>query len=289
MPDNSKRMHVYVALNAERDYQDQKHGDHTQTHHKHTPMEWVAIMEHYLNEAKAAFTSGKPTADSDTMDAIRKVTASGVCCMEQNGVVYREDSEPKCDVCGDTFQMHQTEKGYDHEFGGIAPVSAATPRSEFIGKLNREYTPEGDAALSRLKKEVQSPGVSTRITDPARLAELREMNSYTGQPDRCEACGSSKRAPGLCCIVCGKPSDDPIMLSDFRKDIESTINRYSKENGSNTPDFILAQYLVDSLGAYDKAVTAREKWYGREPKPVPPDQAPPPPPDVVGKPFLSSI
>lgn len=76
------------------------------------------------------------------------------------------------------------------------------------------------------------------------------------------------------------------MLSDFRKEIESTINRFSKENGSNTPDFILAQYLVDCLSAYDKAVTAREKWYGREPVPVPPDQCPSRP-DVVGKPFLT--
>jgi hypothetical protein len=277
-------MHVYVALNAERDYQDRKHGDHTQTHHKHTPMEWVAIMEHYLNEAKAAFTSGRPTADNETMDAIRKVTASGVCCMEQNGVVYREDSEPKCDVCGDTFHMHQTEKGYDHEFGGIAPIPASSPRSEFIGKLNREYTPQGDAALSRLKKEIESPGVSTRITDPARLAELREMNNYSGQLDRCKDCGSSLRAPATgCCIVCGA------QYANLRREIEQAINKHSAENGSNTPDFILAQYLVDILGAYDKAVTAREKWYGREPKPVPPDQAPPPPPDVVGKPFLSSI
>lgn len=124
--------------------------------------------------------------------------------------------------------------------------------------------------------ELAIPVPVTRITDPSRLAELREMNNYTGQPDRCDQCGSSKRAPGLCCIVCGAPGD-PIMQSDLRKAIEQTLNRFSAENGSNTPDFILAQYLIDCLGAWDKAVTAREKWYGREPKPVPPDQAPPSP------------
>jgi hypothetical protein len=80
---------------------------------------------------------------------------------------------------------------------------------------------------------------------------------------------------------------EPIKPS-FRSDIQSTINRYSKENGSNTPDYILAQFLVDSLSAYDKAVTAREKWYGREPVPVPADQCPPSP-DVVGRPFLTGI
>jgi hypothetical protein len=42
--------------------------------------------------------------------------------------------------------------------------------------------------------------------------------------------------------------------------------RASAENGSNTPDFILAQYLTSCLAAFDEAVNAREKWYGREPQ-----------------------
>lgn len=55
-------------------------------------------------------------------------------------------------------------------------------------------------------------------------------------------------------------------MSDLRKEIETSINRASAENGSNTPDFILSEYLVDCLAAFDKASRAREKWYGREPK-----------------------
>jgi len=57
-------------------------------------------------------------------------------------------------------------------------------------------------------------------------------------------------------------------MSKLRKEIEYVINCNSEENGSNTPDFILAEYLTDCLSAHDKAVTAREKWYGREPIPV---------------------
>lgn len=45
--------------------------------------------------------------------------------------------------------------------------------------------------------------------------------------------------------------------------IRSAINSVSAENGSDTPDFILAEYLVACLDAYDKAVKAREKWHGR--------------------------
>jgi len=63
------------------------------------------------------------------------------------------------------------------------------------------------------------------------------------------------------------PADFDIM-SKLRKDIEHAINCNSAENGSDTPDFILAEYLTNCLAAYDKAVTAREKWYGREPVPV---------------------
>lgn len=59
----------------------------------------------------------------------------------------------------------------------------------------------------------------------------------------------------------------------FRPALESLINRHSQENGSNTPDFILATYLVACLKAFDEATVAREKWYGRDParKPASPN------------------
>ncbi len=49
----------------------------------------------------------------------------------------------------------------------------------------------------------------------------------------------------------------------FRDNLESLINCESRENGSNTPDFILAAYLVSCLAAFDAAVVHRESWYGR--------------------------
>ena len=52
-------------------------------------------------------------------------------------------------------------------------------------------------------------------------------------------------------------------MTDFADELESLINRYSQENGSDTPDFILASYLNDCLKAFDSAVAARECWYGR--------------------------
>jgi len=51
--------------------------------------------------------------------------------------------------------------------------------------------------------------------------------------------------------------------SELRKEIEEAINRHSAENGSNTPDWILAEFLEDCLDAFDGAVIARERWHGR--------------------------
>lgn len=54
-------------------------------------------------------------------------------------------------------------------------------------------------------------------------------------------------------------------MSSFQKDLEQLINRYSLEGGSNTPDFILAEYLDTCLVVYNHAIEARDNWYGFEP------------------------
>jgi hypothetical protein len=52
------------------------------------------------------------------------------------------------------------------------------------------------------------------------------------------------------------------------KDIEQAINRHSAENGSDTPDFMLAEYLVGCLEVFNKTTRSREIWYGRGRKAV---------------------
>lgn len=49
------------------------------------------------------------------------------------------------------------------------------------------------------------------------------------------------------------------------RDLASAINRNSHENGSDTPDLILAQFLSSVLGAFDTAVRQRWAWHGCEP------------------------
>lgn len=49
----------------------------------------------------------------------------------------------------------------------------------------------------------------------------------------------------------------------FEKDLTSLLNTYSAENDSNTPDYILANYLMSCLRTYNKTIKARAMWYGR--------------------------
>lgn len=51
-------------------------------------------------------------------------------------------------------------------------------------------------------------------------------------------------------------------VKSFRDKLQDLINTHSMEAGSNTPDFILAEFLADSLRAFDKATQARTGWYG---------------------------
>lgn len=48
----------------------------------------------------------------------------------------------------------------------------------------------------------------------------------------------------------------------FRNELEILINRYSMENTSNTPDFVLAGYLFQCLDIFDSTITMRDKYYG---------------------------
>lgn len=53
-------------------------------------------------------------------------------------------------------------------------------------------------------------------------------------------------------------------MDEFRKELAALINKHSKENGSNTPDWILAEYLSDCLAAFDRAIQHRKDWYTSE-------------------------
>ena len=55
-------------------------------------------------------------------------------------------------------------------------------------------------------------------------------------------------------------------MSAFQEELRALINRNSMENESDTPDAILADYLLDALAAFNKAIAARDTWYAFDPR-----------------------
>jgi hypothetical protein len=53
-------------------------------------------------------------------------------------------------------------------------------------------------------------------------------------------------------------------LPGFERELEALINRFSGEQESGTPDFILARFLVSCLITWNASVERRELWYGRQ-------------------------
>ena len=46
------------------------------------------------------------------------------------------------------------------------------------------------------------------------------------------------------------------------RDLALAVNGFSGENDSNTPDFVLGEFLSGVLDCFADAVEAREQWYG---------------------------
>ena len=58
-------------------------------------------------------------------------------------------------------------------------------------------------------------------------------------------------------------SDQPAEPNnDFRSDLKKLLNKYNIEAGSNTPDHVLADYLIRCLDNFTETTQARESWYG---------------------------
>lgn len=51
-------------------------------------------------------------------------------------------------------------------------------------------------------------------------------------------------------------------MAELKEELQHLLNRHSRENASNTPDFILANFMLAALEAGEKLIAERENWYG---------------------------
>lgn len=49
------------------------------------------------------------------------------------------------------------------------------------------------------------------------------------------------------------------MRDSFEKELRSSINYHGKDSEANTPDYVLAQYLVQCLDHFTTTIKEREK------------------------------
>lgn len=110
-----------------------------------------------------------------------------------------------------------------------------------------------------------------------RAAELYEQNQDRGDvgregklwDDEARAALESARARGWGRNAIGTLDEaradsdgEQSTPGDLRKELGELLNRHSLENGSNTPDFVLADLLASALEVFDRAIVERDRWYG---------------------------
>lgn len=52
---------------------------------------------------------------------------------------------------------------------------------------------------------------------------------------------------------------------DLKRELTTLLNRTSRENKSDTPDFLLAEFMLGCLESFERATKKRDKWYRFEP------------------------
>jgi hypothetical protein len=88
-----ERGKVYEALDSERAYQESRwHPENNpQSKYNHSLEEWFTYMEDYIAEAKHILSrQSDAVAQPQAAAIMRKVTAMGVCALEQHGCERRE-------------------------------------------------------------------------------------------------------------------------------------------------------------------------------------------------------
>lgn len=57
------------------------------------------------------------------------------------------------------------------------------------------------------------------------------------------------------------PVNNVAVPSSLKAELAALLNRHSREILSDTPDFILAQFLINVLKSYEAAIKNRDAWF----------------------------
>lgn len=52
-------------------------------------------------------------------------------------------------------------------------------------------------------------------------------------------------------------------MGNFEDELTALLNKYNQEGRSGTPDFLLVQYLLRCLEAFEETTRRRDEWYSQ--------------------------
>ena len=158
--------------------------------------------------------------------------------IEENKKQDTKEDNPDWEIISykeDGVIYKKTNDGWFHGLNGYKEISNKSEIYSVRRKSDNEVFTVGD-------------WVKETITGKCEGWAIKE---FTTKDTRCFAEGVNilniEKAP--------KEEQKPV---PFEKELEHLINKHSMENGSDTPDYILAKYLSNCLEVYNDAVTARD-------------------------------
>lgn len=61
---------------------------------------------------------------------------------------------------------------------------------------------------------------------------------------------------------------EDIKYDEFVREIAAVCNRFSVENRSDTPDYMLAEFMTGCLNVYENTLCARAEWRNENRRPT---------------------
>lgn len=119
-------------------------------------------------------------------------------------------------------------------------------KSDLYGALSRGYCSKKNSS------KIVDPDLIEAMADEVLLLYCQKRGDFMGTENKISEC------KGI------KSDDSTLNKKDFQHDLEKLINCHSKENTSNTPDWVIASYLVMCLDVFNNCINLRERYYGRQ-------------------------
>ncbi len=155
--------------------------------------------------------------------------------------------------------------GFKSNFGLFMPTDIARHPDGTAKIADPKYSKSVWMTEEKYNEEMENVWNAARLTHPLAGMKFDTFEDYKASIS-VKSFNQSEFEQGIKDSEKYFQKEQPIYAEKptFEKSLESLINQYSKENDSDTPDFILAGYLLGCLDIYNKTLDRRSRWYGKQ-------------------------